>query len=178
MNDRPRSDTPFPAGPLYLVAILLIVTPLVDIMAQVWPLHLGAMGWRYSVTGLAANYVLTPVMGLAFACLIAATREHRRALGILAVVCAAGALLLLIASVDFTLDAMQVQYTATRTPEELSNFQVGAAKAILKHLTSAAALAWLALASLACWRAGASAGGRRRSPAPVVSRSSEASPRA
>jgi hypothetical protein len=139
-------------GPAYGIAVLFVLLPIIDTLAQTWPLALSNPAWRYGTIGLGANYLISALLGMFGLCLLAALGSHRRTLRALTIVNAVAALLLLIAALAFLLDALQLRGTVPRdNPRTLWLFQVGAAKAAFKYLVSAAVMVWLALAT---WRAG------------------------
>ena len=139
-------------GPAYGIAVLFVLLPIIDTLAQTWPLALSNPAWRYGTIGLGANYLISALFGMLGLCALAALGSHRRSLKVLTIVNAVTALLLLIAALAFLLDALQLRGTVPRdNPRTLWLFQVGAAKAAFKYLVSAAVMVWLALAT---WRAG------------------------
>ncbi len=156
------------ASPLYLLALLLVATPLVDVVANVWPLRLGDVGWRYGAVGVSSGYVLTPLLGVALACLLAIALRQRTMLRVLVIVCIVAAIVLVVAALDFGLDAIQVRHNVPATPALARwSFDVGVAKAVFKHLTAAAALLWLGLATRRVRRAAGASSERAPTP-PLV----------
>ena len=139
-------------GPAYGIAVLFVLLPIIDTLAQTWPLDLSNPAWRYGTIGLGANYLISALFGMLGLCVLAALGSHRRTLRALTIVNAVTALLLLIAALAFLLDALQLRGTVPRdNPRTLWLFQVGAAKAAFKYLVGVAVMGWLALAT---WRAG------------------------
>jgi hypothetical protein len=139
-------------GPAYGIAALFVLLPIIDTLAQVWPVALGNPAWRYGTIGLGANYLISVLFGMLGLCLLAALGSHRRTLRALTILSGVAALLLLIAALAFLLDALQLRGTVPRdNPRTLWMFDAGAAKAAFKYLVSAAVFGWLALAT---WRAG------------------------
>jgi len=139
-------------GPAYGIAVLFVLLPIIDTLAQTWPLDLSNPAWRYGTIGLGANYLISALFGMLGLCVLAALGSHRRTLRALTIVNAVTALLLLIAALAFLLDALQLRGTVPRdNPRTLWLFQVGAAKAAFKYLVGAAAIGWLGFAT---WRAG------------------------
>ena len=51
------------AWPLYAVAVLMIVLPLGDLGASVWPPHPMQLQWRFGTFGLVSGFLLTPLFG-------------------------------------------------------------------------------------------------------------------
>ena len=145
---------PYLTGPAYAVALLFVLFPIMDTLAQVWPLGLDSPSWRYGAIGLGANYLISALFGMLGLCLVAALRQHRRTLLGLALLSALGALLLLVGALAFSLDVLQVRAGVPRDdPRTRWLFDVGAAKAALKYLVGAGLLAWLGLMG---WKAGRS----------------------
>jgi hypothetical protein len=145
---------PYLTGPTYAVALLFVLFPIMDTVAQVWPPRLDSPSWRYGAVGLGANFLISSLFGMLGLYLVAALRQHRRTLLGLALLSALGALLLLVGALGFVLDAFQVRAGVPRDdPRTLWLFDVGAAKAALKYLVGAGLLAWLALSG---WKTGRS----------------------
>ena len=173
MNGHRSGDLESLANPSYLLALLLVVTPLVDLIANVWPIRLGDVGWRYGAVGVASGYVITPLLGIALACFIGVALRQRVVLRALVGVCLAVAVVLVIASIDFVMDAMQLRHTVpATTPLARWSFDVGAAKALFKHLSGAVALVWLGLGTRRALRSISSVNGERASTPPLVARRS------
>lgn len=144
--------------PLYFVAFLFILFPLVDFGLNVWPLRFGDVSWRYGAVGLLSQFFITPLLGLALAWAIAEANDDRGTRLFLSILCAVGAVFLAIALVGFALDVVQVG--ATVSPERVSGFRIGAIRSMLKQSLMIVALAWFAVAG---WRTErARRGGRRR----------------
>jgi hypothetical protein len=143
---------PYLTGPAYAVALLFVVFPLIDTVAQVWPLQLDSPSWRYGAVGLGANYLISALFGMMGLALVAALRQHRRTLLGVTLLNGLGALLLVVGALAFLLDAFQVRAGVPRDdPRTRWLFDVGAAKAVFKYLCGAGLLAWLGLMS---WKAG------------------------
>jgi len=147
-------------GPAYGVAVLFVIQPFIDVIAQVWPFNFGEAGWRYGTIGIGANFLISVLFGMIALCALAALCGHRRTLLGLAIVSCCAAALALVGALGFLLDALQLRRGVPRdVPQTLRMFDAGVAKAAFKYAVSAAVLGWLALAT---WRA------RRAVPAPVA----------
>ena len=143
---RPAQAARAVAGPLFLVGALLVVLPALDLLLNVWPLQPGDFRWRFGVVGLLANFLLTPLLGVALlsgTAALAAAPTARRVVGAVNV---AGAVLLALALGLFLLDLVQLR--PTLRPEALPSFDVANARAMLKLALGAAALLWLGAAGL------------------------------
>jgi chromate transport protein ChrA len=134
------------AWPAYLVAFLFMVTPLVDFVANVWPLHFGDLQWRYGTSGLLSGFLLTPLLGSILATGLAAALGHHRLLRTVAVLDLVAAVLLLAVALSFVLDA--VQYRRNVPAEAVATFDLGTVKSFGKHVAVAVVLAWLGRAGL------------------------------
>jgi hypothetical protein len=122
------------ALPIYLTAVLFIVTPIVDAITNVWPVQLGNESWRFGFTGAAANYLVSAVFGITVLCLAAAFFVNRLVLRIGAVVALLSCLLLLALLADFLLAAISFRQLVPL--EQMSSFSMGVGKATLKYLTA------------------------------------------
>ena len=127
---------------VYFFALTLIVTPIVDVGAQVWPPHFILPEWRYGTVGLSANYMPTVVMGLVIAGVNAYWMEHRIAKQILAWLSVLLGLVVVAGVISFSLDVVQVREQVNVQAVEM--FWTGAVKAGFKLLMCAMTLALLA----------------------------------
>jgi hypothetical protein len=93
----------------YLMAGYLVLAPLAETLAALWPFHSGDAGWRYGATGLVSQSLMTPLLGLLMAVGLAVYCHHWVAARLLAVLSAVGGVVALIAIPLFTLDALQVR---------------------------------------------------------------------
>ena len=145
---------PYLTGPAYGIALLFVLMPVVDTLSQMWPPALREPSWRYGTVGIGGNYVIWVLLGMLLTCLVAALRHHRRTLRVLAIVNGVLAVVLLLATVGFVLDVLQVRYSVPRdNPRAMWLFNTGAAKAELKYVISVLVFGWLALSSRRAWRA-------------------------
>ncbi len=151
-------------GPAYFLAALLILTPPVDWLGNVWPPHPGSIAWRYASEGLFSGTMVTIALGLLLAGAVAALRGDRWVLRSLAVVSMLVAAVLAVVAADFALDVVQLGGSAA--PENLRVFRAGGVRVVLKYLATAALCAWVALAA---WRSGRAGAGPGQESTPLVS---------
>jgi len=148
MSSRSTEVAPYLTGPAYAVATVFVVSPLADVLTSVWPLVLGNPQWRYGAVGLGANYLISALFGALGLTAIAAARGHARFLKVLSVLDLVCALVLLIATFGFALDALQMRASVPKdNPRTVYMFDAGAAKAACKYLFGVVVMLWLALAS-------------------------------
>ncbi len=140
------------AGPLYVVAALLILLPLVDFALSIPATELSSVQWRFAAVGVLSGYTMMPLLGLGLAFVISAVRKQHTVQRGLVLICLTTALALVGMTLSFVLDGLQVRASV---PEEgLSAFMNAWTRALLKLALSAVALAYMG------WRA------RRMIPAP------------
>lgn len=133
-------------APVLFAAALMIIVPLADFAANVWPPQPGSVQWRYGAAGLLSSFVLTPLLGAAVASLAATLAQRRRTLLTLGVLEIAGAVGLVFVLIAFSLDVTQLN---ARVQEEARTaYWIGATKAAAKDVLVAAGLLWLGVASL------------------------------
>jgi hypothetical protein len=138
-------------GVVYAVGFLFVLLPLADTFAQVWPPSFGNPGWRYGTVGLGANYLISVLFGMLLMTLVANFRWHRRTLTFLGILDLVMALVALLGTMSFLLDAAQVRMGVPRdNMQALRIFDIGAEKAVFKYLLSEVVLVWMGVAS---WRA-------------------------
>jgi cytochrome bd-type quinol oxidase subunit 2 len=131
-------------GPLYFLAVLLIVNPAIDFVAGVQPLSFDNLQWRFGAVGLLSGFILTPLLGIVLAIGVAHYAEHyvvQRILAVLNVLTALGFLMLLVL---FVLDVLQLKNLVQ--PEAEAQFASAAWKAILKHGLFVVVTGWLGVA--------------------------------
>jgi hypothetical protein len=153
-SQRAADVAPHLTGPAYGVAVLFVLLPFVDTLAQVWPVGLGNPSWRYGAAGIGANYLVSEVFGVWLLCFIAAARLHRRTLRVLTVLSAVAAVIALLTAAALALDALELRPTVPRdNPRNLFMFDVGVTKAMFKYAVAALIMGWIALSSRRAWRA-------------------------
>ena len=154
-------------GALYFVAFLLVVTPLMDLVANVYPLSPGDFRWRYGAGGLLSGFLMTPLLGATLGIAAAAVREHRLALRVQGILAVVAAVLLLVVAALFALDALQLRREAAA--DIASQFDIAILKAELKHGSVIIALLWLGVAAIrSSGRLGSRREGRGADPSMVV----------
>lgn len=152
------------AGPLYAIALLMLVIPATDFVSNVWPLNPGDFRWRFGMVGLLSGFLLTPLLGLLLAAVVAAITEDVRMLRAVSAVAGAGALILVLFVGLFTLDVLQ--FRPEVPAERLGSFDFANVRSMVKHLIVAATLGWMSLTS---WRAvSSSLAGKGKAPRAVA----------
>jgi len=152
------------AAPLYAIALLMLILPATDFISNVWPLNPGDFRWRFGMVGLLAGFLLTPLLGILLATVVAALSEDTRMLRIVSSVAGAGALVLVIFVGLFVLDVLQ--FRPEVPAERLGSFDFANIRAIVKHLLVAATLGWM---SLTGWRTvSANMAGKGKAPRAVA----------
>ncbi len=150
------------AGPLYVVAGLLVLMPALDFLMSIGTPQAGSVQWRFATVGLLSGYTLTPILGFALALVVAAVRSHKAVQRILVVLCLLGAATLLLLLIGFIFDVLQLR---VQIPAEgQAAFRSAAVRAALKHLLAALAFGYLG------WRARRMipSGPREKRPVPGV----------
>ena len=89
-------------------------------------------------------FLLTPLIGVCIAAAVAAA--HRRVLRLFGFLSALGAVALLLVTIMFTLDVVQLWGQVPL--EGQSSYRIGATRAWVKNLAVVAALVWLAVGAL------------------------------
>lgn len=143
---------------LVALAVVLVFWPLADLTANVWPILPGNLQWRYGAAGLLANFLHTPLLGLAVGLGVALWVRSTSTLRVLGAFSLVSAGLVGIVMVVFALDLAQIR--DVRPPESVPVIMVGGALSELKYLST---LVVLLLLGIGAWRTGArvAATGRR-----------------
>jgi hypothetical protein len=132
-SERAGTELLLKAG--YLVALLLVVVPLSDNVVRTWPIRPGDERWRFGTLGILFNALVTPLLGVFLALIVAAVLQQARTLRTLAVLTLVAAALVLGAIPLFGLDYLQLR--AKVTAEAMGGFDSSARKAIVVGLLSA-----------------------------------------
>jgi hypothetical protein len=132
----------------YFFCFMLVFWPIFDFFSNALPFQLGRMEWRYAAVGLMGSYLITPIMGVAFAMLLASLLRHRVLLRFLSVLCLLGAAFLLLAMVSLGLDVIQLWRLSP--PEGIPSLRTGGLIAEMKHLSGVVAVS---LFGLGGWQA-------------------------
>lgn len=126
----------------YGIAAILVLLPMLDLAANVWPWNPGNTGWRYGSYGIMAGFLLSPLTGLALGLATSSVFRHRRVRKVLAAVAGLAGLVVVTASVLYVLDALQIR--ASVPTEARQQFGIGTVKALAKNLIAALTLIWFA----------------------------------
>lgn len=131
---------------LYLLALLLAISPLVEYVTMIWPMRPGDLVWRYGALGLGAGHLPNVTVGLAALLGIAYWKGHRAMFYAAALVSAAGAVLILPAMATFALDVMQ--FRALREEELRGAVLISGVLQELKYFVTALAMGCLGIGAL------------------------------
>lgn len=153
-------------APAYLLAVLLVATPIMDFVTSIVPLRLGDIEWRFASVGLLSGFLLTPLLGIALAIGAAHLGGHLRFQRLLAVVNLVVAVSCIGLLVFFVLDIFQLK--AAVQPEAAQAFESAALKAVIKHVSFALTLGFLGWRGIRVSRWGAPAESRRPQAAVIV----------
>jgi hypothetical protein len=152
---------------VYAVAVLLIASPLLELLGAVLPVRPSEVSWRFGTFGLLANSSVTPILGLATALAAGVTLDHSRFVRLLAIAEIALALLVILGLALFALDFLQLRHAVTA--QARASYDGGSLRAAVNAALAAATLAVLGAAGL---RATARGAGRaqpgRGGPPPLV----------
>ena len=133
------------AGPLYVVAALLVVIPLVDFVLSVPSAELSNVQWRFAAVGLLSGYTVTPILGLAMAFVIAAVLKQYGVQRLLVAASFSFGAILMALSAGFLLDMLQLRNSVPL--DGRAAFQSAWIRAIIKLVLSTIALLYMG------WRA-------------------------
>lgn len=115
--------------PLLLLAALLIVLPLIELAASVWPVGLANAEWRFGAVGLLSNALLLPLLGSFIVVVVAAQGGKKRLVQAMSVLNGLAAAFLLVAIPLFLLDSLELR---SRVPDaRMHAFDFAAARAAL-----------------------------------------------
>lgn len=126
---------------LYPVGIILLLSPMVDVLTRVLPLRAWDVGWRFGALGMSFDSMVTALLGMGVLLTVAVTLNHngaRKALGFLALF---GAFCTFVSLGLFALDYLQLR--ASVDARALRGFDLAALKALMEAALTMAALVFL-----------------------------------
>lgn len=138
---------------VYAVALILLVSPLVDLIGAVWPPRMGEVSWRFGAFGLTTSALVSPILGFAMLKVAGVLLEHRNVVRAVAVIDLILLFVLLVGLAFFALDFVQLR--ATLATSSLPQYDLAGSKAALNGLLELIVLGWMGVAGL---RASAGAG--------------------
>jgi len=130
---------------MYVVAIALILLPTLDFVFSVPPAQFSSVQWRFAAFGLLSGVVMTQLIGLALALAVAGFLRQFHIVRLLILFCLTMALVLIVVSLGFVLDVLQLQGTVPQ--DGRAAFTSAWIRALSKLAVTAVVLAYLA------WRA-------------------------
>jgi hypothetical protein len=102
------------AGPLYAVAIMLMVVPILEVGSQLgWTASPSTLNWRTGAVGLLSGALLTPTFGLVVGVVTASVFQHRWIQRLLIALTAFSAIGCVVLLLTFALDSLQLRPTVT-----------------------------------------------------------------
>jgi hypothetical protein len=133
------------SGTLYLVCALLIVVPLIDFTTSIVPYLPGSSRWRFASGSVFSGFLLTPLLGIALAMLIASLLHHRRVLKLLMLLSVAAGLLLLGLSALLALDVIELRAGAEGDVRQA--IVLSGARGLIKNGAIGVSFLWIAVQS-------------------------------
>jgi hypothetical protein len=131
---------------IYAVALVLLVSPLADLMGAVLPPRMGEVSWRFGAFGLTTGALVSPILGLAMLKVAGVLLEHRTVVRVVAVIDLILMLILLGGLAFFALDFVQLR--ATLAASSLGQYDMAGFKAAVNGLLEVIVLGWMGVAGL------------------------------
>lgn len=131
---------------LYAVALILLVSPLVDLVGAIWPPRMGEVSWRFGAFGLTTSALVSPILGFAMLKVAGVLLEHRGVVRTVAVIDLVLMLVLLGGVAFFALDFVQLR--ATLAASSLGQYDMAGFKAAVNGLLELIVLGWMGVAGL------------------------------
>jgi chromate transport protein ChrA len=138
---RPLDPEEALAGPMYAVAFLLVAFPLVDFLQSIRGFQPGNLQWRFATVGLLSGVLLTPILGVIVAMVVAAIRGHALVQRLLAILNLLAAVVLLVLLIGFVLDLLQLRSIVPEAGR--AEFRSASMRAVVKHLSASLVLFFL-----------------------------------
>ena len=126
---------------LYLCAFMLFFLPYFNAFAQLWPLRLGDVRWRFTAAGAMSGILMLPFLGMSFAMAIARSVGHKVISRLIGGIAVLTVLFLIGGIVLFFLDALQLKSIVRDA--EMQNFMKAVATASISITISIFAFSFL-----------------------------------
>ena len=120
---------------LYLVALVFMLIPFVDVAAISLPYEPTSIRWRFTSTGIASNYLISPIFGAMLASIVVALGGHKNRIRIVAAFCGISAAIFLVVGMGLILDTLQ--WRNEIPSENLQMFYIASTKAFFKYFMTA-----------------------------------------
>lgn len=133
----------------YATSLLLILSPPLDVIAQMNRFDWGVVSWRFGFFGLMASALMLPILGAFIASVTARMRDHRIIAYVVGAGCGLVALLLGTMMVLFILDAIQLRSQVN--PEARHIFDPPVIKSVTFQILMIATLVMLTVTNLRGW---------------------------
>jgi hypothetical protein len=153
-------------SPAYFISALLILFAYVDFVLNIWPLNAGEARWRFGAVGVFSSYTGWLLLGYLLLLWFAMAAGHRGLLKAVAVLCLLEAIVLLLATLAFPLDVIQLKNGVPAS--DLWTFEAAAARTVFKNLLSIVAFFWMALAGFRGSKPEPGSRSRRTEPSPLI----------
>ena len=160
--------SPWVTWGLYLFALVLVFSPIMDLTSTVWPFRPADMAWRYGFLGLLPGYVHTPILGVILGMAVAYWQGHPSVLYAAGVLSSLAALILFLGMAAFALDVLQMR--ELRAPEERTGVLIGGILQEVKYVTAAIVLALLGIGGASTAKEIRASGRQARGAPGIVSR--------
>jgi hypothetical protein len=128
---------------LYAFAVVLVTSPLIDLLSTAWPLRATDLSWRYGFLGLGAGYLHTSIIGVVIAIAVAYVQDHVGALRVLGALSLVVAVALLPVLALWPMDVLQMR--DLRAPEVQRGVVIGGVIQEIKYLGACIVLTLLGL---------------------------------
>jgi hypothetical protein len=126
---------------IYPVAALLTVTPLINAIVGTWPLRFASVSWRFGLTGMILDGLVTPLLGIALLMGVATVLDHRSVLRVVSGTAVLAGAILSLAVVVFLLDYIELRATFRGT--NAGGMDAAALKASLMAVVAVPSLIFL-----------------------------------
>lgn len=153
-------------GAAYFISILLILFAYLDFVLNIWPLNAGEARWRFGSVGVFSSYTGWLLLGYLLLLWFAMAAGNRGLLKVVAVLCLIEGILLLLATLAFPLDVLQLRNGVP--PTDLWTFEAAAARTVVKNLLSVVAFFWMAVAGFRGAKPEPGSRSRRTEPSPLI----------
>jgi hypothetical protein len=116
--------------PAYLVAAMMALIPVAEFATSILPMSPSDIRWRFGAVGLFSGVIVSSIFGIFLAMVVATLARHRLALRIMSVFAGLSAVIVVVISVMFILDLLQLRVGVT--PDLLRSYTVASARALGK----------------------------------------------
>lgn len=157
LNERQRTLL----NALYPLLMVSTLNPVMDLLANTWPMRFDEVAWRFGFLGGVISAMLPIVVSLGLVVIVATLRGDRQVVRVAGILAVIGALSVAGSLLFFGLDALQVRRTVAQQAKD--RFDAATFKAMILGSMVVIVAAWFGIRSIIATKGGGESAVERKS---------------